>query len=274
MPRELRLFLAAFFVLGCASCVDLPLRSFWTQSEPQSDGLGSAWAQSDEALSSGLRVKALNTGKDLYLTMSTDTPSVQAQLSGRYGQALTLWFGTRPEGHGLCITFTPVPEGHQSVSWEGKVSDAADPSVTLQGPANEGLPRIWEPRSEGIEFSSHRSAGILTYVLKLPLHPETVGGFALGLEPGDRLLVSVDASELDSADLPIETPVAVTQDPGVAGLNNPALMPGANPAMGGGGGGGRRHGGGGAARRPELRPDQPFWYQFELNLSKTPLAHP
>jgi hypothetical protein len=267
------LLLAALLALGCPACVSLPLRSFWARSEPPADGLGGDWPQSDESLGEGVRVKALNTGKDLYLTLSTDTPAVQAQLSGRYGQALTFWFGTRPEGHGLCLTFTPVPEGHQSVGWDGKVSDAMDHSVMLEGPRAEGLPRPWEEGSEGLALSYRRSVGTLTYVLKVPLQPETKGGFALGLEPGDSLLISIDASDLGPPDAPVDTADTATENPGVAGLNIPSLGAGLSPlGLSGAATHGRRRGGG--ARPPALRPDQPFWYQLKLNLAREPLARP
>jgi hypothetical protein len=267
--KRLPALLCCLLALACPACVSLPLHSVWAVAEPPRDGQGGAWTQADESLGAGLRVKAMNTDKALYLTLSTDTPSVVAALSGRYGQPVTLWFGQRPEGHGLYITFTPVAEGHESATWNGEPSDSKVRGVALLGPRAERLPRIWIEGSEGLEISQNQSAGILTYTLKLPLQSVALGAFALGASPGDSVDVSVDVEGQDSAalDEPGEVPVEPTES--VPGSSNPALsqVPG---------GGGRHHhgGAGGHASRSVVRPGQPFWYELKVALSRSPLARP
>jgi hypothetical protein len=152
--------------------------------------------------------------------------------------------------------------GRQSATWNGEESDAMDRSVTLLGPATEGLPRAWTDSAEGLELSEHNSAGVLTYTLKIPLQPHAPRGFALGLKPGDSLTVSLDAAGQEAGP-PLDEP-----EDGPTGPGDPTA------SLGLLGGVGRRRGEGRHPRRLPAHPGQPFWYDLRVTLSRPPLARP
>jgi hypothetical protein len=249
-------FLFLGFAFACSACVSLPQRGQWTQTEPPLNGVDGDWAQADETILDGLRIKTLNNRSDLYIALSADKRALQSQFCGRYGQELRFWFGTLPEGHGIRISFTARPA---DVEHEDPLSDV-DRSVTLEGPSAEGLPRPWVEGGEGLGIDARTTYGTLTYVLKLPLQAEASPGFALDTAPGKSLTITIAASALEagqSADS--------DKHPDENAPNGPST------GMGGGGRHGHRgHGGGGGSAGGSSRPTEAYVQQLKITLAKPP----
>jgi hypothetical protein len=252
--RQSLSFLFLGLAFACSACVSLPQRGQWTQAEPPpSNGVDGDWAQADETILDGLRIKTLNNRSDLYVALSADKRALQSQFCGRYGQELRFWFGTLPEGHGIRISFTARPADTEH---EDPLSDV-DRSVTLEGPPAEGLPRPWVEGSEGLGIDARTSYGTLTYVLKLPLQAEASPGFALGIEPGKSMTITISASALE--------PAGQSSD---ADRRSDDGAPGAG--TGGGHHGRHGHAGGGGGGAGPSRPTEAYAQQLKITLAKPP----
>jgi hypothetical protein len=251
-------FMLLGFAFACTACVSLPQRGQWTQAEPPLNGVDGDWAQADETILDGLRIKTLNNRSDLYIAISADKRALQSQLSGRYGQELRFWFGTLPQGHGISISFTARPADTEH---EDPLADV-DRSVTLEGPSAEGLPRPWVEGSEGLGIDARTSYGTLTYVLKLPLQAEASPGFALGTEPGKSLTITISASALE--------PAGGSSDADKHADDSAPVSPSAG--MGGGHHGRHGHGGGGGGGSGggSSRPSEAYGQQLKITLAKPP----
>jgi hypothetical protein len=169
----------------------------WTPVTPPLSDLDNEWDRTHEVIADGVRIKAMNSSQDLHLRFETDDPVLQDEFSGQYGQSLLLWFASGPLGHGLRIDFKPKAGASLSTD---PVSNM-DRTVTLLGPPAEGYPRPWTDGTEGVELTAQMDSGTLVYELRLPLRAKSAGSFGLGLKPGDRLQLSIQASRLSADSL-------------------------------------------------------------------------
>jgi len=177
---------------ACFSCAGLPQRLRWTPaSQPLSD-LEPEWTLTHEVMAGGVRIKAMNSGRDLHLRFDMDDKILQDEFSGQYGQSVLLWFASGKTGHGLRVDFKPKAGATLS---EDPI-DAMDRSITLLGPASEGYPRPWTDGTEGVELDAFMDSGTLVYELRLPLTAETPGAFGLDLKPGSPVQISIGTSPL------------------------------------------------------------------------------
>jgi hypothetical protein len=191
--------------------------------QPPLAGLEGEWERTDEAIVDGLRIKVMNSVRDLHVCLNTDDQVLQNEFSGQYGQSLVFWFGTRPEGHGIRIDFKAKP----NPPIQSDPIDMMDLHCTLLGPSAEGYPRAWAEGSEGVEISARMSSGTLVYELRVPLAPAAPGGFGLGVKAGDRMDFSVECSQLSEPAVPgPDAPApAAPADMDFAGLGLPGAPP-------------------------------------------------